>query len=133
MLLGCECKTTKAHNKCLANITKCPTCRKVVSKPNLCVKTRLDFYFSWPLDIIKSNPKIIGYSKMCGAGLIVLLIGLFICVDKKIIIIGDTDTKFHIGLGILLLVQLFAGFVLALDDYFAKYWLYDEKIGIIRG
>lgn len=70
---------------------------------------------------------------MCGAGLIVLLIGLFICVDKKIIIIGDTDTKFHIGLGILLLVQLFAGFVLALDDYFAKYWLYDEKIGIIRG
>lgn len=21
---GCECKTTKAHNKCLINITKCP-------------------------------------------------------------------------------------------------------------
>ena len=61
----------------------------------------------------------------------VSLIGLFICVDKKIIVIGNTDTKFHVGLGILLLVQLFAGFVLALDDYFSKYWLYDEKIGII--
>jgi hypothetical protein len=69
---GCECKTIQAHNKCLININKCPTCRKVVSKPNLYVKTRLDYYFSWPLTVIKSNPKIIGYSKMCGAGLLVI-------------------------------------------------------------
>lgn len=129
---GCECKTTKAHNKCLININKCPTCRKVVSKPNLCVKTRLDFYFFWLFDIIKSNPKIIEYSKMCGAGLMVFLIGIFICVDKKIIIIGDTDTKYFIGFSILLLVQLFAGFVLSFEDYFVKYWLYDEKTKTIH-
>jgi hypothetical protein len=43
---GCNCKSF-AHNKCLLSINKCPTCRKIVSKPNL--------YFDW---IKKDTPRI---------------------------------------------------------------------------
>jgi hypothetical protein len=56
---GCKCKTTYAHNVCLMNIKKSPTCRKVVSKPKLYVKSKIDFYLPNILKNIKKNPKII--------------------------------------------------------------------------
>jgi hypothetical protein len=43
-IYSCNCCTSYAHNKCLLNLNKCPTCRKVVSKPNLYVKTSYGFY-----------------------------------------------------------------------------------------
>lgn len=129
---GCECKT-KSHNKCLKGINKCPTCRKIVSKPNLYVKTRLDFYFHYLFLFLKSNPEIIKWIKWIGSGLLIVLISIFICVDTKIININDIDTKFFISMSILLYIQLFAGFILALEDYFVKFWLYDTKTGIICG
>lgn len=127
----CECKN-KAHNKCLININKCPTCRKLVSKPKLYVKTILDLLLGPLFIIIRTNPSIIRYSNVFGAGLVILLLGIFTCIDKNIITISETDTKYHIGLCILLAVQLFAGFICALNDYFVKYWLYNAKTGTIE-
>ena len=52
---GCECHTSYAHNKCLLTINKCPTCRQI-SKPNLYVKTRYDYYLKFLLRWLKKDP-----------------------------------------------------------------------------
>lgn len=44
---NCNCKNKYAHNKCLFNIKKCPTCRKIVHKPNLYIKTKYDYYLKF--------------------------------------------------------------------------------------
>lgn len=128
---GCKCNSMHAHNKCLLNINKCPSCRKVVLKPNLYVRTQLDFYLYYLFAIIKSNPKIIECAKYFGTGLMILLITIYILIDKNIINVNDTNIKFHISIGILLFISLFVGFILALEDYFVKYWLYNKQTGFI--
>ena len=52
---NCKCQNSYAHNKCLLNLNKCPTCRKVVSKPNLYVKTSYDYYLWFLLDWVKKD------------------------------------------------------------------------------
>jgi hypothetical protein len=130
---GCKCNT-KAHNKCLIRINKCPTCRKFVSKPKLQVKTSLDYWLSPLFKILKSKPQLIGQIKIICSYLIVLMIILVICIDKQIIQIpsnSNSNLHFHISIGILLSIQLICGMVFVLGDYFKKYWLYDEKTGTI--
>jgi hypothetical protein len=116
----------------LLNINKCPTCRKRVGKPNLYVKTRYDYVFGTNIfKIIKSNPKIIGSIKTICAGIVVLSLGIFFMIDKKYIGV-ENNYKANILFGILILIQLFSGIVLAMEDYFKKYWLYDEKKQVIE-
>lgn len=54
---NCACINILAHNKCLLNIKKCPTCRKIVTKHNLYVKTNLDYYLKYYFDWIKKRCK----------------------------------------------------------------------------
>jgi hypothetical protein len=58
---NCKCHNSYAHNNCLKNIYKCPTCRKGVIKPNIviydiCNKHETDYYL---LKIFVENPKYI--------------------------------------------------------------------------
>lgn len=92
---NCECKNTFAHNKCLLNIKKCPTCRKIVPKPNLYVKTWYDYIFYFIFNHIKTNPTIINCNKT-------------ICI-------------------LILFAQLYTGVTYLMEDYFKKYWLYNER------
>jgi len=128
---GCACSNTYAHNKCLLDIKKCPTCRKVVVKPNLYVQTRYDHVFSWLFNKIKTRPYLISNIKTYTVIIVIVSFGLFFAIEKNIIKLNPS-LKTHIGLGLLLFVQLCGGIIFLMQDYFAKYWLYDEKKNIIR-
>ena len=54
---NCNCKNNYAHNRCLYNIKKCPTCRKIVIKPNLYKKTKYDDYLQHYFNWIKEDAK----------------------------------------------------------------------------
>lgn len=128
---GCACSNNVAHNKCLLGITKCPTCRKFVNKPKLYVSSKYDYWFGYLFDKIKSCPKIIGQIKIYAAILIFISLGLAFACDKEIIVV-EKNIKYMVVLGLLLLVQLVVGTILLMEDYFKKYWLYDEKTSQIK-
>jgi hypothetical protein len=127
---GCKCNS-KAHNKCLFGLNKCPTCRKTVSKPNLYVKSNYDYVFGWLFNKIKSYPNIISIIKSYCALVVLFTIGLCICIDKNIIVIVD-NWKYRILLGLLIFIQFSVGIIFFMEDYFKKYWLYDEAKKIIN-
>lgn len=130
---NCKCSNTQAHNKCLLNINKCPTCRKNSQKPNLYVTTKYDYYFYWLFNLLQSKPKIIKQIKTIATLIIVLMIVFVILVDKKIITPTITNTIVNtIVLVTLLLVQIIGGIVIVMEDYFKKYWLYDDKTHTIK-
>ena len=128
---GCNCSNSYAHNKCLLEINKCPTCRKYVSKPNLYVKTKYDYMFGFLFDKIKSNPKIIKRIELICVGLLVISLGILFASDKGFIHVEKNIKSMSI-LGLLLIFQLMAGTVFAFKDYCKKYWLYDEKTNQIK-
>ena len=70
---NCKCQNSYAHNKCLLNINKCPTCRKVVVKPNLYVKTRYDYYLCFLLDWFKKDTSCIEKMKWCAIMYIIIM------------------------------------------------------------
>ncbi len=82
---GCNCVGSFAHNKCLRGIKKCPTCRKIVTKPNLYVGTRYDFLFGPLFNIIRSNLWIISKIKTYVAISMGLIFGLYWLIEKKYI------------------------------------------------
>jgi hypothetical protein len=128
---GCNCSNTFAHNKCLLGINKCPTCRKTVSKPNLYVETRYDLIFGPLFRKIKSNPQLINKIEVFSGILILFSFGLLFACEKEFIVI-EKNTKYMVLLGLLLFVQIIAGTILLMKDYFVKYWLYDEKMCQIK-
>ena len=123
---GCNCTGSIAHNKCLRGIKKCPTCRKNVTKPNLYVGTRYDFWFGPLFNIIRSNLWIISKIKIYFAISMGLFFGLHLLIEKKYIIV-DRNLQWKISFGLMLLIQLGTGIVLLMEDYFKKYWLYNEQ------
>ena len=139
---GCNCSNAMAHNKCLLGIKKCPTCRKVVIKPNLYVETKFDWIFSWLFGWLKSNSKLIPKLKIwCGISCVIMFI-LFLMIDKQLLQFSDNwitqvilgplghffvVKKTWIGLSLLLGIQLIGGIVLIMEDYIKKYWLYNPK------
>jgi len=129
----CRCNSY-AHNKCLYNVNKCPMCRKsnLNYKSNLVVKSRLDLYLNPLFTILKSNPKFIKWIKMVGCSMIILMVVIIIGIDKGVISLPtNPDYKFHITIVFALSIQFIGGIVLTLEDYFKKYWLYNERIGTI--
>lgn len=51
---GCKCINNYAHNKCLLNVNKCPTCRKEI-KPKLYITTKYDFYLKYLLNYLRKD------------------------------------------------------------------------------
>jgi len=125
----CNCHNSYAHNKCLININKCPTCRKIVIKPKLYVKTRYDYYLWFLLDWIKRDITRIETIKWCAIICMIattLIIYLFSRYQKMIntIIPPKSNESLCVALTIFI-VWMISLHILMLDDYFRKYWLYD--------
>ena len=128
---GCKCCNSYAHNKCLLNINKCPTCRKVVLKPNLYVKTKYDYYLWFLLDWVKKDISRIEKIKWCAIVNIITIWILLYLFDKnketiELIIPSKSycSLSFVIAIGILWYGSVYT---VILEDYFKKYWLYDSK------
>jgi hypothetical protein len=112
----CRCSTTYAHNRCLKNVLKCPTCRKVVVKPNLSVEIYGEKYLKWIKLNISSWKNIV-----MDSAILVFVISFFNFLNKCDVIKLNA-TSLMIGL---LLISVSA-LVLKMDDYMNKYWLYDN-------
>ena len=130
---GCNCCKSYAHNKCLLNIIKCPTCRKVVSKPNIYVKTSYDYWLWFLLDWVKKDISRIEKMKRC-AILYIMTMCLFLYSIDKIIGKELFETiippKSNISLCFATVIGLFyflSLYTVILEDYLKKYWLYDSK------
>ena len=129
---NCNCKNKYAHNKCLFDIKKCPTCRKMVQKPNLYVKTKYDYYLKFYLDWIKKDTKRIKQIKHCTVFFVISSIFLSMILSN----INKSHMKqipksFEIFLFLLVVISISslycAIFLSSLEDYFVKYWLYSHK------
>lgn len=123
---NCNCFNTFAHNKCLIDIKKCPTCRKIVEKPNLYVHTIFDYLFGFIFSIVKSNLYLLDQIKnICGI-IIIFMVLTHILIENNYIQI-TSDWKFKLSIGLLICIQFICGSIFIMEDYFAKYWLYDRK------
>lgn len=116
----CGCKTMWAHNRCLKNIFTCPTCRKKIIKPHLCVKTNIDKYLY--LDWIRNNPSNFKKIQIYTVSIMFIIFILSYLNEQKYIVI----TNNYILL-CFIFVLLMGTFVLFITDYITKYWLYDTK------
>jgi hypothetical protein len=123
---NCKCTNTYAHNKCLVKINRCPTCRKIIEKPNLYVKTNYDYMFGLMFAIIKKNPNVINIIQTFCAILVILSIGLFLMIENNWIVVTN-DWKWKISFAILIFIQFVASFIFIMQDYFTKFWLYNSK------
>ena len=128
---GCKCKNLYAHNKCLININKCPTCRKV-SLPNLYVITGYDYYLSYLLTWVKydtSRIKKLNIYLICY--LIFICILLLVLDENKKTVITIIPPKSNLSLCFSIIIGSSFGFSLYIlgvfNDYLKKYWLYNEN------
>jgi len=116
----CGCKTMWAHNRCLINILKCPTCRKNIIKPHLRVKTNIDNYLY--LDWIKNNPSNFNKIQIYTISIMFIIFILTYLNEQEYIVITDNYI-----LLCFIFVLLMGTFVLFITDYTTKYWLYNNK------
>jgi hypothetical protein len=114
---GCSCHTSHAHNNCLKTITKCPTCRKQVTKPNLKVET----WVTRPLNWIWKNPTT--YKR----GVKTIYIGVLIIFALNLAHKHEHIKLHPYVIGFSCVWLIFAHGVLFVDDCINKNWLYDEK------
>ena len=126
---NCKCQNSYAHNKCLLNLNKCPTCRKVVSKPNLYVKTRYDYYLWFLFDWIKKDISRIKKMKWCAISYIIIMCLFLYSIGKELFeTIIPPKSNISLCFATIMGVSYFlACYTVILDDYFKKYWLYDSK------
>ena len=108
-----------AHNRCLKNIKSikniftCPSCRREIIKPHLCVKTNLDW--------IRNNPSNLKKIQIYTVSIMFIIFILNYLNEQKYIVI----TNNYILL-CFIFVLLMGTFVLFITDYITKYWLYDN-------
>lgn len=117
----CNCKNIWCHNKCLKTIFKCPTCRKGVIKPNLCVRSYIDKYLN--LEWIRNNPTKFKKIKTGALLIMFVIIILNLLNEHKYIIIENLYV-----LCAFIFIMLLSSMILFVDDYIEKYWLYDAKL-----
>ena len=128
---NCNCHNSYAHNKCLLNINKCPTCRKYITKPNLYVNTRYDYYLYYLFEWIKKDISRIEKIKW-----LAITYFIFICFmlnlfenNKKIVRVilpPNSIISIMFSTTITSLCSL-SVYTIVLNDYFNKYWLYNSK------
>jgi len=129
----CNCSKSYAHNKCLLNINKCPTCRKIVLKPNLYVVTSYDYYLWFLLDWLKKDISRIKIMEWCAISCIIVVCLLLYLIDKIIdkeqfeVIIPPKSNKSLCFAIIISTLYFLSIYTILLNDYFRKYWLYDSK------
>ena len=130
---GCKCINKYAHNKCLLNINKCPTCRKE-TKPKLYIKTKYDYFFKYLLNYLrKNNSNIIKLNRYMIYTLIfaLLILGIFAFHEKEIKKLNILPKKsfinlcFSITIVSLIFIPLYI--LTVFNDYLKKYWLYNEN------
>ena len=131
-IYNCNCKNNYAHNKCLFGIKKCPTCRKIVQKPNLYIKTKYDYYLKFYLDWIKKDTKRIKQIKHCAVFFIIFSIFLLMILSNvnkpHMKQIQKSIEIFLYPLVAISVSSLYCAiFLSSLEDYFVKYWLYSHK------
>ena len=114
---GCNCKTMMAHNRCLFGIFKCPTCRKNVYEPRLCVKGNIENYLY--LEWIKYNPT--NFEKMQKIALLIAIIIIILVQLNERKYINITNNYILLGLT---LICMLSGIVLFIGDYIEKFWLF---------
>lgn len=122
----CDCNI-KAHNKCLLNMHKCPTCDKIAIESKLYVETKYDYIFERIFKLVKKNPQLINLmEKICALVSIIALVQYFI--------FGQTgnNSKKNMILYTFIFVKIIKGFSNLMKNYFIKYWLYDETNGQIQ-
>ena len=123
---NCSCLNNYAHNKCLINIKKCPTCRKE-SIPNLYVYTKYDYYFSTLLNWLKHDiSRIEKLNWFMLYYLMFLYFILFILHCNKHLV--NTLIPYCKILLFFTIMISFTIYILTIfNDYLKKYWLYDVK------
>jgi hypothetical protein len=123
---NCNCVNNYAHNKCLININKCPTCRKE-SVPNLYVYTKYDYYFSPLLNWLKND---ISRIEKINWFILYYLMFLYCIVlilhcNKNLV---NTLISYCKMLLFFTIMITFTIYILTIfNDYLKKYWLYDFK------
>ena len=126
---GCKWKNYYAHNKCLLNIDKCPTCRHVVN-PKLYITTRYDYYIPFLLNWLKKDKinifklnKYMIYCLIFG----ILILGICALFEKELNESKILQKKslinlcFSICIVSLIFIPLYIFTIF--NDYLKKYWL----------
>jgi len=128
----CKCINKYAHNKCLLNIDKCPTCRKV-AKPKLYITTRYDYFLNFLLNWLKKDisnmTKLNWYMFYC---LIfgMLILGICALFEKEIknkILSKNSLINLCFSICVVSLIFIPVYMLTIFNDYLKKYWLYDSK------
>jgi len=130
---GCKCINNYAHNKCLLNVNKCPTCRKE-TKPKLYIKTKYDYFLKYLLNYLKkNNSNIVKLNRFMVYSLIfgLLLLGFCALYEKEIkksnILPKKSFIKLCFSITIVSLIFIPLYIFTVFNDYLKKYWLYNEN------
>ena len=129
----CNCINNYAHNKCLLNINKCPTCRKV-AKPKLYITTRYDYYLQYLLNWLKKdilNMTKLNWFMYCCLTFGMLVLSICALFEKEIKECNIVPKKsfrslcLSICIGSLIFIPLYI--LIISNDYLKKYWLYNKN------
>ena len=130
---GCKCINNYAHNKCLLNVNKCPTCRKEI-KPKLYITTKYDFYLKYLLNYLKKDTSkivILNWHMIYSSIFGLLLLGLCALYEKEIkksdILPAKSFINLCFSITIVSLIFIPLYFLIIFNDYLKKYWLYNEN------
>ena len=129
----CNCINNYAHNKCLLNINKCPTCRKV-AKPNLYIKTKYDYFLKYLLNWLKKdilNMTKLNWFMYCCLTFGMLVLSICALFEKEIkecnIVLLKSFINLCFSTIIVSLIFIPLYFLIIFNDYLKKYWLYNEN------
>ncbi len=127
---GCQCIGSLAHNRCLLSIHKCPTCRKDVQRPNLCVaKTKFDVVFAYLLQWLRQDPNHVEVMTNRAAVVFFVSFVFFGLITHDFVEPPKDSLVFNVFFWTLFILNLVSLFLLIfVNDYVRKYWLYDRKL-----
>jgi hypothetical protein len=128
---GCECRNYYAHNKCLVNVNKCPTCRKS-ARPNLYIITKYDLYCGFLLQWLKKDiNRIDKLNSACICYLLCIYVFIYICSKYNqfadMIIPSNTYVSLLVASTLGGTAAILIYILTSFNDYLGKYWLYDIK------
>lgn len=129
----CKCINNYAHNKCLLNINKCPTCRKEM-KPNLYIKTKYDYFLKYLLNWLKKdilNMTKLNWFMYCCLTFGMLVLSICALFEKEIkesnIVPKKSFRSLCLSNCIVSLIFIPLYILIIFNDYLKKYWLYNKN------